>query len=115
MVDAQSRVRDGSPRIGDAQPYRAAAGLAPDGGQPAPRVSELRPDVVLMDVRMPVLDGIEAPRRLVEGGRAEGTGILGLTTHGTGSYACRMRGAGSVGLRIKQRTAVPRGARVSSG
>ncbi len=105
VVDDQSLVRDGFARIVDAQPDMAAVGVCADGEQAVARVVELRPDVVLMDVRMPVLDGIEATRRLVEGGRAEGTRILGLTNHDTDSSAIRMLRAGAVGFLLKDSTA----------
>ena len=106
VVDDQSLVRDGFARIVDAQPDMAAVGVCADGEQAVACVAELRPDVVLMDVRMPVLDGIEATRRLVADGRAPGARILGLTTHDTDDYAIRMLRAGAVGFLLKDSTAV---------
>jgi DNA-binding NarL/FixJ family response regulator len=106
VVDDQSLVRDGFARIVDAQRDMVSVAVCADGEQAVTRVAELRPDVVLMDVRMPVLDGIEATRRLVADGHVPPARILGLTTHDTDAYALRMLRAGATGFLLKDSTAV---------
>ncbi|MFC4334626.1 response regulator [Salininema proteolyticum] len=105
IVDDQSLIRDGLSRIINAQSDMRTAGIAADGKQAISRVRELRPDVVLMDVRMPVLDGIEATRKLIGDRVSPSTRILGLTTHDRDAYAIRMFKAGAIGFIIKDGTA----------
>nr|WP_218103653.1 response regulator transcription factor [Rhodococcus erythropolis] len=105
VVDDQSLVLDGFSRIVDAQHDMRTVGTARNGQDAVDRVRELRPDVVLMDIRMPVLDGIEATRRIVAEQVSPGTRILGLTTYDTDAYAIRMLKAGAVGFILKDSTA----------
>ena len=62
VVDDQSLVLDGFTRIVNAQPDMHTVGTARNGKEAIDRVRVLKPDVVLMDIRMPLLDGIEDPR-----------------------------------------------------
>lgn len=105
VVDDQSLVRDGFTRIVNAQPDMQTVGIAADGKEAIARVRELRPDVVLMDIRMPILDGIEATRTLITDRISPATRILGLTTYDTDTYAIRMLKAGAIGFILKDSTA----------
>ena len=74
-------------------------GEAGDGEDAVAEARRLRPDVVLMDIRMPVLDGIEATRRIVA--RAAGTRVLVLTTFGLDEYVYDALRAGASGFMLK--------------
>jgi DNA-binding NarL/FixJ family response regulator len=82
--DDQSLVRVGLRTILENEPDIAVVGEAEDGVAAYEIVRRLRPDVVLMDVRMPVLDGIASTRRIVQSGVA--TRALVLTTFDLDSY-----------------------------
>jgi DNA-binding NarL/FixJ family response regulator len=100
VVDDQALVRDGFGMILDAQPDIQVVGSAADGRAAIDRIHELRPDVVLMDIRMPELDGIEATRRLM----AEvdpAPRILMLTTFDENEYVYEAMKAGASGFLLK--------------
>jgi DNA-binding NarL/FixJ family response regulator len=83
----------------EAQSDMAVVGEATNGTEAVRMTAELRPDVVLMDVRMPGMDGIEATRRIVEsGGRSR---ILVLTTFDVDEYAYDALRAGASGFLLK--------------
>ncbi|MDO5052026.1 MAG: response regulator transcription factor [Pseudoclavibacter sp.] len=103
VVDDQGLVRDGFSRIVDAQPDMHVVGLAEDGARAVELAERLRPDVVLMDVRMPGVDGIEATGRILKH-RPE-TRVLGLTSYDSDESAIRMLRAGAVGFVLKDGTA----------
>jgi len=92
-------VRDGFGMILDAQEDIEVVGEAEDGGRAVDLARELRPDVVLMDIRMPGVDGIEATRRLVAGGDAPR--VLMLTTFDGDEYVYEAMKAGASGFLLK--------------
>jgi DNA-binding NarL/FixJ family response regulator len=85
LVDDQPLLRMGFRLILEGEDDLCIVGEASDGAEAVRRVAELRPDVVLMDVRMPVLDGIEATRAISSSGSA--ARIIILTTFDLDEYA----------------------------
>src|SRR5262249_18180714 len=83
----------------EAEPETAVVGEAGDGEDAVVETRRLRPDVVLMDIRMPVLDGIEATRRIVRD--QPGTRVLILTTFGLDNYVYDALHAGASGFMLK--------------
>ncbi|MEU5988647.1 response regulator transcription factor [Spirillospora sp. NPDC047418] len=105
IVDDQGMVRAGFGVLLNAQPDIEVVGEAVNGEEGVRRVAELRPDVVLMDVRMPVLDGLEATRRIL-GGTGEGAPrILMLTTFDLDDYVYAALRAGASGFLLKDASA----------
>jgi DNA-binding NarL/FixJ family response regulator len=99
IADDQDLVREGLRMLLEAEPDLAVAGEAGDGGQARAQARLLDPDVILMDVRMPQMNGIEATSRLVkEGSRAR---ILMLTTFNLDEYVYRALKAGASGFLLK--------------
>ncbi|MGV9382667.1 response regulator [Nonomuraea sp. NPDC003707] len=99
LVDDQPLQRLGYRMVIDAQPDLEVVGEAGDGAQAVSMTRALRPDVVLMDVRMPVLDGIEATRRIVGSGSA--SRVLVLTTFDLDEYVYAALRAGASGFLLK--------------
>ncbi|MFW6718791.1 response regulator [Streptomyces sp. MAR4 CNY-716] len=99
IVDDHALQRFGFRMLLESQDDMAVAGEAGGGAEAVRLVAELRPDVVLMDVRMPGLDGIEATRRIAaSGGR---TRVLILTTFDLDEYAFAGLRAGASGFLVK--------------
>lgn len=99
ITDDQGMVRAGFRSLLDSEPGLRVVGEASDGEQAVEVVRRLDPDVVLMDIRMPVLDGIAATRRLVlEGTRSR---ILVLTTFDLDEYVFEALRAGASGFLLK--------------
>jgi DNA-binding NarL/FixJ family response regulator len=99
VVDDQELVRTGFRMILEAQPDIEVVGEAGDGGEAVEAALRLHPDVVLMDVRMPDLDGIQATRRLLAAGtRAR---VLMLTTFDVDEQVYEAMKAGASGFLLK--------------
>jgi DNA-binding NarL/FixJ family response regulator len=99
IADDQDLVREGLRMLLEAEPDLRVAGEASDGVQAVAEVARLDPDVVLMDVRMPRADGIEATAQLAR--RACRTRILVLTTFDLDEYVYRAMKAGAIGFLLK--------------
>jgi DNA-binding NarL/FixJ family response regulator len=99
IVDDQALVRVGLRKILESEPETSVVGEAADGEDAVAQAQRLRPDVVLMDIRMPVLDGIEATRRIVRAQPA--TRVLILTTFGLDGYVYDALRAGASGFMLK--------------
>ncbi|PZF62881.1 DNA-binding response regulator [Curtobacterium sp. MCPF17_047] len=99
IVDDQAVVRTGLGMMVDAEPDLTVVGQAPNGAEAIAVCAELRPDVVLMDVRMPVLDGISATRSIVSAGTAGAVVIL--TTFDDEEYLLDAVQAGALGFLLK--------------
>jgi DNA-binding NarL/FixJ family response regulator len=102
LVDDQALVRAGFRMILDAEPEMEVVGEAADGREAIEQVRALRPEVVLMDIRMPELDGLEAARRILENAREdEAPRILMLTTFDLDEYVYEALRAGASGFLLK--------------
>ncbi len=99
IADDQALVRVGLRKILDNEPDIDVVGEAADGHDAVAAARQLHPDVILMDIRMPVLDGIEATRRIV-GDRPEAR-VLVLTTFGLDTYVYDALRAGASGFMLK--------------
>jgi DNA-binding NarL/FixJ family response regulator len=99
IVDDQALVRAGFKMILDAEPEIEVVGEAADGIAGLEAARSLRPDVVLMDIRMPELDGLEATRRLTSG--ADGPRVLILTTFDLDEYVYEALRSGASGFLLK--------------
>jgi len=100
IVDDQSLVRAGFRMILESEPEIEVVGEAADGLTAVLAARETQPDVILMDVRMPNVDGLEATRRLLEG-KEEGPRILILTTFDLDEYVYEALRAGASGFLLK--------------
>jgi len=99
IVDDQAVVRTGLGMMVDAEADLTVVGQAPNGAEAIAVCADLRPDVVLMDVRMPVLDGISATRSIVSDGTAGAVVIL--TTFDDEEYLLDAVQAGALGFLLK--------------
>ena len=99
IVDDQPLQRMGFRMVLESEPGISVAGEAENGIEAVRRTAELSPDVVLMDIRMPGMDGIEATRRITEsGGRSR---VLVLTTFDLDEYVYAALRAGASGFLLK--------------
>ncbi|MDT3444621.1 MULTISPECIES: response regulator transcription factor [unclassified Pseudofrankia] len=99
IADDQPLQRYGFRMLLEAAPDTEVIGEAAHGAEAVRRAAELRPDVVLMDIRMPGMDGIEATRRIIAtGGRSR---VLVLTTFDLDEYAYAALRAGASGFLLK--------------
>ena len=100
LADDQALVRTGLRLVLEAEPDIEVVAEAADGLQ-AVEAARLRPDLVLMDIRMPNLDGIEATRRLAGPGVADPVRVLVLTTYDVDEYVFAALRAGACGFLLK--------------
>jgi DNA-binding NarL/FixJ family response regulator len=100
IVDDQSLVRAGFRMILESEEDIEVVGESADGAEALEAAAELSPDVILMDVRMPNVDGLEATRRLLEG-KAEGPRVLILTTFDLDEYVYEALRVGASGFLLK--------------
>ncbi len=99
IVDDQDLVREGLRMLLEAEPDLTVTGEAGDGGRALDQARVLDPDVILMDVRMPEMNGIEATARLIQSGsRAR---VLMLTTFNLDEYVYHALKAGASGFMLK--------------
>jgi DNA-binding NarL/FixJ family response regulator len=101
IVDDQQLVRVGFQRILETEPGIEVVGEAEDGATAIEVVRWRRPDVVLMDIQMPVMDGLEATRRILEPAGEEAPRIIILTTFELDEYVFEALRAGASGFLIK--------------
>jgi DNA-binding NarL/FixJ family response regulator len=100
LVDDQEMVRAGIRLLIDEEPDMTVVAEAADGAAAIEAVGRATPDVVVMDIRMPVLDGIEATRRLVAAG--SNTAVLVLTTFDDDEHVFGALRAGAAGFLLKE-------------
>ncbi|MFE7419391.1 response regulator [Rhodococcus sp. NPDC057529] len=101
VADDQALVRAGFAALLDAQPDITVAGQAENGEQAVSLTRTLVPDVVLMDIRMPVLDGLEATRRIAADPALSGVRVVVLTTFELDEYVFEAMRAGATGFLVK--------------
>lgn len=101
VVDDQELVRSGFAALLDAEDDITVAGTAGDGHEAVRLARDLRPDVMLMDIRMPGLDGIAATREICSDPRLAEVRVLMLTTFGIDEYIFDALRAGAAGFCVK--------------
>ncbi|WP_374987051.1 response regulator [Streptomyces fradiae] len=101
LADDQTLVRAGFRSILDGEPDIEVVGEASDGERAVALARELRPDVVLMDVRMPGADGLEATRRITGDPWLDGVRVVILTTFDVDDYVYGALRAGASGFLVK--------------
>jgi DNA-binding NarL/FixJ family response regulator len=101
LVDDQPLIRAGFRALLDAEDDIEVVAEAPDGRQGVALAEQHLPDVALIDVKMPVLDGIEATRRIAGDNRLAGVRVVILTNHGLDEYVFAALRAGASGFLVK--------------
>ncbi len=103
VVDDEGLLRTAFTSLIDAEDDLEVVGEAPDGRRAVELAARLSPDVVVMDVRMPAMDGIAATRLITEAGKAEAPRVLILTTFDLDEYVYAALRAGASGFALKSR------------
>lgn len=101
IADDQAMVRQGFGALLSAQPDISVIGDAPNGKVAVAEVARLRPDVVLMDVRMPEMNGLEAARQILAAGGEPPVRVLMLTTFDIDDYVYEALSLGASGFMLK--------------
>ncbi|MEU7526731.1 response regulator transcription factor [Saccharothrix sp. NPDC042600] len=101
VADDQEIIRTGLTMILDAQPGIEVVGAAADGREAVELARRLRPDVCLFDIRMPLVDGIEATRALAGPGVADPVAVVVITTFDLDEYVYAALRAGAKGFLLK--------------
>jgi DNA-binding NarL/FixJ family response regulator len=101
VADDQGLVRSGFAMLLGGEPDIEVVGEAANGAEAVALVASARPDVVLMDVRMPVMDGLEATRRITEDASLADTRVVILTTFDLDEYVHEALRAGASGFLLK--------------
>ena len=101
IVDDQELVRTGFRLFLETQDDLEVVGEARDGAEAIDRAQQLQPDVILMDIRMPRMDGVEATRRLTSAGLEPEPRVLVLTTFDLDEYVFGALRAGAAGFLLK--------------
>ncbi|WP_280414886.1 response regulator transcription factor [Nocardia carnea] len=117
IADDQAMVRQGFGALLAAQPDISVIGDAPDGKVAVAEAARLRPDVVLMDVRMPEMNGLDAARSILSAGFDPPVRVLMLTTFDIDDYVYEALGLGASGFLLKDAPAeeLVRAVRVVAG
>jgi DNA-binding NarL/FixJ family response regulator len=102
LVDDQTLVRSGFRALLERADDIDVIGEATDGAEAVERARADRPDVVLMDIRMPGLDGLEATRRITADPSLEGVRVVMLTTFGLDEYVFEALHVGASGFLLKE-------------
>jgi DNA-binding NarL/FixJ family response regulator len=106
IADDQAMVREGFAAVLAAQPGLAVVGQAADGADAVRQARHLAPDIVLMDVRMPVMDGLEATRQILRAPASPARPrVVMLTTFDLDDYVFEALRAGASGFLLKDATA----------